>query len=55
VAEVFVNKQITYTKRVYYSGTDAPTMSLSILGKTTILSSLEIWQLNPISPNRLTT
>ena len=54
VAEVFVNKQITYTKRFYYSGTDAPAMSLRILGKTTNVSSLEMWQLTPISPNRLT-
>lgn len=54
VAEVFVNKQITYTKRFYYSGTDAPAMSLRILGKTTKVSSLEMWQLTPISPNRLT-
>ena len=55
VAELFVNKQITYTKRFYYPGTDAPTMSLRILGKTTNVSSVEMWQFTPISPNRLTT
>jgi beta-fructofuranosidase len=55
VAEVFVNRQIAYTKRYYYPGGEAPTMSVTILGKTTSLSSLEMWQLNPISPNRLTT
>jgi beta-fructofuranosidase len=55
VAEVFVNKQIAYTKRCYYSGSDAPTMSLGIVGKKTNVSSLEMWQLTPISPNRLTT
>ena len=55
VAEVFVNKQITYTKRFYYPGTDAPTMSLRILGKTNNVSSLEMWNLTPISSNRLTT
>ena len=55
VAEVFVNKQITYTKRRYYPGTDAPTMSLRIQGKTTNVSSLEMWNLTPISSNRLTT
>lgn len=37
------------------TGTDAPTMSLRILGKTTNVSSLEMWQFTPISPNRLTT
>ncbi|HTU50764.1 MAG TPA: glycoside hydrolase family 32 protein [Acidobacteriaceae bacterium] len=55
VAEVSVNKQITYTKRFYYRGTDAPTMTLRVLGRTTNLSSLEMWQLSPISRNRLTT
>jgi len=55
VAEVFVNKQISYTKRFYYSGVDAPMASLRIQGKTTKVSSLEMWQLTPISPNRLTT
>ena len=55
VAEVFVNKQITYTKRFYYSGGKAPTVQLSVVGATTNLSSLEMWQLSPISPNRLTT
>lgn len=55
VAEVFMNRQITYTKRFYYPGADAPTMSLRILGKTTNVSSLEMWQIHPISPNRLTT
>jgi len=55
VAEVFVNKQISYTKRFYYPGADAPTVSLRIQGKTTKVSSLEMWQLTPVSPNRLTT
>ncbi len=55
VAEVFVNKRIAYTKRFYCAGGEAPTMSLRILGKTTGLASLEMWQLHPISPDRLTT
>jgi beta-fructofuranosidase len=55
VAEVLVNKQISYTKRFYYPGTDAPTVSLRIEGKTTKVSSVEMWQLTPISSNRLTT
>ena len=55
VAEVFLDKQITYTKRFYYPGADAPTMSLRILGKTTNVSRLEMWQIHPISPDRLTT
>ena len=55
VAEVFVNKQITYTKRFYYSGREAPKVQVSIVGATANLSSLEMWQLAPISPNRMTT
>ncbi len=55
VAEVFVNNQITYTRRFYYPGTDAPMISLRIQGKTTNLASLEMWQIHPISPDRLTT
>jgi beta-fructofuranosidase len=55
VVELFLNKQIAFTKRVYYSGEQAPTMHLSLLGKTTSLSRCSMWQLTPISANRLTT
>ena len=52
--ETFVNRQAAYTKRFYYSGSSAPQLNLKISGKTTCLSSLSMWQLSPISPNRLT-
>jgi beta-fructofuranosidase len=55
VIEAFVNNQAAYTKRFYYSGSSAPQLSLKIIGKTTCLSGLSMWQLSPISPNRLTT
>lgn len=55
VAEVFINNRAAYTKRFYYSGSQAPRATLRILGKTTNLSSLSMWQLTPISPDRLTT
>jgi beta-fructofuranosidase len=55
VIEVFINRQAAYTKRFYYPGKRQPEMRVSISGKTTNLSSLSIWQLSPISPNRLTT
>ena len=53
--EAFINQQITYTKRFYPSGTRAPRAGLRIAGRTTDISSLSLWQISPISPDRLTT
>jgi beta-fructofuranosidase len=55
VIEVFINQQIACTKRFYYSGTAAPRTRLRIDGNTASLAGLSIWQLAPISANRLTT
>lgn len=55
VIEIFVNRQAAYTKRFYYSGRSAPQLGIKIDGKTTDLSSLMMWQLSPISLDRLTT
>jgi beta-fructofuranosidase len=54
VIETFVNNHAAYTKRFYYSGSSAPQLNLKIRGKTTCLSSLSMWQLSPVSPDRLT-
>lgn len=54
VIEVFVNHQVAYTKRFYYSGSSAPAAVLKIDESTSCLSSLNVWQLSPISSNRLT-
>jgi beta-fructofuranosidase len=55
VIEAFVNEQIAYTKRFYYSGLMSPKTKVHILGKSTNLSSMSMWQLSPISKDRLTT
>ena len=55
VIEAFVNNQAAYTKRFYYSGPVAPKTNIQIIGNTTNLSSLSIWQISPISSDRLTT
>jgi beta-fructofuranosidase len=54
VIEVFINQQIACTRRFYYSGTSAPPARLRIEGNTASLAGLSIWQLSPISANRLT-
>jgi len=54
VMEAFVNRQIAYTKRFYYPGSSAPPVGIRISDKTNF-SSLTMWQLSPISSNRLTT
>jgi beta-fructofuranosidase len=55
VIELFVNQQIGFTKRFYYSGSSAPPAGLRVTGKTALITDLSIWQLSPISSNRLTT
>jgi beta-fructofuranosidase len=54
VVEVFVNGHVACTRRFYYSGTTAPRTGLQVAGNTASLAGLSIWQLAPISTNRLT-
>lgn len=55
VVEVLVNKQAAYTKRFYYAGNTERNVRLRWTGKTSSIDSLSIWQLSPISTDRLTT
>jgi beta-fructofuranosidase len=55
VIELFANHQVTLTKRFYYPGPAAPEIAVSITGKREDLTRLSLWQLAPISSNRLTT
>jgi len=55
VIELFVNNQVTCTKRFYYPGPTAPGIAVSITGKQSDISRLSLWQLTPISKDRLTT
>lgn len=54
VAEVVVGNSAAYTKRFYYAGSVAPRVHLQVEGAATI-ESLSIWQIDPISSDRLTT
>lgn len=54
VIEVFVNDQIAFTKRFYYSGRNPRDLHLQWNGSTASIASLSLWQLSPISSNRLT-
>ncbi len=53
--ELFINREVAYTKRFYYSGSSAPEMGISISDTSGLLLSIDVWQFAPISPNRLTT
>jgi beta-fructofuranosidase len=54
VIELFLNERVAYTKRFYYSGDRAPDVCLKWTGRTTDIEKLTVWQLKPISTNRLT-
>ncbi len=55
VIELFVNNQATFTRRFYYPGPTAPEIVASITGNKADITHLSMWQLTPISKNRLTT
>ena len=54
VAEVFLQRSVAYTKRFYYRGSVAPDIRLVLKGRSKALESLSMWQLEPVSPDRLT-
>jgi beta-fructofuranosidase len=55
VIELFINNQVTHTKRFYYPGPTAPEIAISITGNPSDVTRLSLWQLTPISKDRLTT
>ena len=55
VIELFVNQRAAWTKRFYPAGSSAQDLRLSWTGKTANLHSLSVWQMSPISADRLTT
>jgi len=55
VIESFVNGEVAYTKRFYYAGSAAPKLGIQVDGALKSLSGLSMWQMSPISSNRLTT
>ncbi len=55
VIELIVNNQSAITKRFDYPGPTAPEIAVNFTGKSEDVSRLSLWQLTPISKNRLTT
>lgn len=55
VIEVIANQQIAWTKRFYSPVSGAHDLRLEFTGKTTDLVTLQVWQLSPVSSDRLTT
>ena len=55
VIELFVNNQVACTRRFYYPGSAAPEIAISITGNPSSVNRLSLWQLNPITKDRLTT
>lgn len=53
--EVFANQHAACTKRFYPFGDKSRNMRLQWIGKTANTVSLSVWQMSPISANRLTT
>ena len=54
VAELMVQGAAAYTKRFYYAGAAAPDVRVQVDGPEGTLRGLQMWQLTPISPDRLT-
>jgi beta-fructofuranosidase len=54
VAEVMVQGAAAYTKRFYYAGGVAPDVRVQVDGPEGTVRGLQLWQLTPISPDRLT-
>jgi beta-fructofuranosidase len=55
VIELCVNKQVAWTKRFYAKSDSSQDLCLNWAGNTADIASLTVWQLAPISNDRLTT
>ena len=55
VIELLVNGRFAKTKRFYYPGNSAPNIQASYRGRQDQLKDLAVWQIAPISADRLTT
>lgn len=54
VLEIFANGRVSLSDRVYPSNPDSLSIGLFAKGGTAHLKSLTLWELNPISPDRMT-
>jgi beta-fructofuranosidase len=55
VIEIFANDRACLTSRVYPSRPDSPGLGMFARGNKARLKALDVWEMRPISPNRLTT
>ncbi|MGA7523831.1 MAG: glycoside hydrolase family 32 protein [Acidobacteriaceae bacterium] len=55
VIECIANRHGALTQRFYFEGSAAPPIAVQITTGLTNLTGLTLWQMKPISPNRLTT
>jgi Glycosyl hydrolases family 32 C terminal len=53
VAEIILNRAVAFTKRFYYKGAEAPSVTLHLEGQADTLH-VSMWQIAPISADRLT-
>jgi beta-fructofuranosidase len=54
VLEIFVNGQVAWTKRFYPAGKEAQDLRMKCAGGAAGIERLSVWQLSPISSDRLT-
>jgi beta-fructofuranosidase len=55
VIECFANRHGAVTKRFYYPGSSSPAIAIEVKGPLSTLSEVSMWQISPISRDRLTT
>ncbi|MGA8531570.1 MAG: glycoside hydrolase family 32 protein [Acidobacteriaceae bacterium] len=53
--EALVNRHGAFTQRFYYDGSSAPPIAVQVTSGLKSLTAFSLWQMRPISPNRLTT
>ncbi len=54
VMELFLNGQAAFVKRFYYEGGHAQDLRLNWVGSKASMADLSVWEMTPISPNKLT-
>lgn len=55
IIEVIVDNRVAHTKRFYLPGNQPRNLRLKWIGSTAIITTLSVWQIAPISRDRLTT
>lgn len=53
--ETFIDRRSCFTRRFYYRGERAPELGIAVTGKASGIRQVVLWQMTPISADRLTT